>query len=143
MKIRTITMETLARRSSLFLRESWPVLEKIKEIRLLIDLKIQQRILPPNNNKIICQLAVNCFVQTKQKDQGKNDDKDKMTPENVDLKLYNAHVVSKSSKSVAYVNKGRVVSPLCPDQTTAVLAVEVITTIIRVSSVRRNADDLY
>ena len=106
----------------------------------MIDLKIQQRILPPNNNKIICQLAVNCLVQTKQKDQGKNDDKDKMTPENVDLKLCSAHVVT---KSVAYADKGRVVSPLCPDQTAAVLVVEVITTILRVSSVRGNADNLY
>ena len=106
----------------------------------MIDLKIQQRILPPNNNKIICQLAVNCLVQTKQKDQGKNDDKDKMTPENVDLKLCSAHVVT---KSVAYADKGRVVSPLCPDQTAAVLVDNVIT-ILRVSSrLRGNANDLY
>ena len=87
-------------------------------------MKIQHRILPPNNNKIICQLAVYCLVQTKQKDQGKNDDKDKMTPKNVDLEWIIVHVWI---KSIAYVDKGRVVSPLCPGQTAAVLDVEVLT----------------
>ena len=86
-------------------------------------MKIQQRILPPNNNKIICQLAVYCLVQTKQKDQGKNDDKDKMTPQNVELEWIIVHVMT---KSIAYVGKGRVVSPLCPGQTAAVLDVEVL-----------------
>ena len=63
-----------------------------------------------------------------------------MTPENVDLKLCSAHVVT---KSVAYADKGRVVSPLCPDQTAAVL-VDNLITMLRVSSrLRGNANDLY
>ena len=125
MKIKTIIMETRASRSSLFLRESWPVLDNLEESSIEVErLKIQHRILPPNNNKIICQLAVYCLVQTKQKDQGKNDDKDKMTPKNVDLEWIIVHVWI---KSIAYVDKGRVVSPLCPGQTAAVLDVEVLT----------------
>ena len=124
MKIKTIIMETRASRSSLFLRESWPVLDNLVESSIEDKLMIQQRILPPNNNKIICQLAVYCLVQTKQKDQGKNDDKDKMAPKNVDLEWIIVHVMI---KRIAYVDKGRVVSPLCPGQTAAVLDVEVLT----------------
>ena len=125
MKIKTIIMETRASRSSLFLRESWPVLDNLEESSIEVErLKIQRCFLPPNNNKIICQLAVYCLVQTKQKDQGKNDDKDKMTPKNVDLEWIIVHVWI---KSIAYVDKGRVVSPLCPGQTAAVLDVEVLT----------------
>ena len=124
MKIKTIIMETRASRSSLFLRESWPVLDNLEESSIEVErLKIQRCFLPPNNNKIICQLAVYCLVQTKQKDQGKNDDKDKMTPKNVDLEWIIVHVWI---KSIAYVDKGRVVSPLCPGQTAAVLDVEVL-----------------